>query len=281
MFQGSCPRCFILPILGLLVAAPASGSAFVRGAYYRLGDADPGAQSGNVGNDPTLDSFADLLHLGRRGLPAYSGDVSAFAADSRISMLFTNDPLVVGGGPMLADAYSRSSALDMSQQGFGMEGWVKLAPNSDSAGYGLIAYNGDPASNGFGFFRHGSAYVLRIGGFEKPLGPAPAGEWHHLAFVRELANNRYYYDGKLIGQSDTDPVPAVAAGTFQLGANLIGGQTDLFNGWIDEVRYFTYNPLAAGAFNPESFLVTPEPGMLVPPALAGLVLLRRRTCKGR
>ena len=275
---------FLTAVMALLLWSPTvCASAFVRGAYYKLGDADPGASAGNVGNDPTIDSFAELLNLSRRGQPTYSADVSSLSIDSKLSMRFTNDPAGAGGGsPLPAAAYSRSTSLDMSQQGFGLETWVKIEPNSDASGYGLIAYNGNPASDGFGFFRHGGTYVLRIGSFEKPLGAAPAGQWHHLAFLHEFTSNRYYYDGKLIEQSTTDPTPLTASTGFALGADVTGAEHDLFNGWIDEVRYFTYNPLAAGAFNPESFLIAPEPGSAAMLALAVFGCLGRRgRAKGR
>ncbi len=36
--------------------------------------------------------------------------------------------------------------------------------------------------------------------------------------------------------------------------------TYLFNGWIDEVRYQSFNPLSAGAFNPTAFLIRDPAG---------------------
>ena len=52
--------------------------------------------------------------------------------------------------------------------------------------------------------------------------------------------------------------------------------TKHFNGWIDEVRYQTFNPIAAGAFEPTAFLITPEPGAAALLGLASLAFLRRR-----
>ena len=49
----------------LLISESVCASAFVRGAYYRLGDDDPGASVGALGNDPTKDSFLDNLDLSR------------------------------------------------------------------------------------------------------------------------------------------------------------------------------------------------------------------------
>ena len=107
--------------------------------------------------------------------------------------------------------------------------------------------------------------MVRIGSFERLLGPATVSEWHHLAYVQSLGTASYYYDGKLVHESTSDPLPAAAEGGFWLGG-LASGVNDegtlLFNGWIDEVRYQSFNPLAAGAFNPTDFLIrsTPLPG---------------------
>jgi len=50
-----------------------------------------------------------------------------------------------------------------------------------------------------------------------------------------------------------------------------------FNGWIDEVRYQTFNPIAAGAFEPTAFLIVPEPTLLaLLPAAATALLVRPR-----
>src|SRR5690349_11427736 len=110
-------------VAGVLVAVvwpvAARASVFVRGAYYRLGEDDPGAVAGHIGNDPTKDSFADMLDLMRTGQPLYSSDVSPMAP-SKLSMAFPNV-----GAP--ASFYSRATPLDMSQQGYALETWVKLS----------------------------------------------------------------------------------------------------------------------------------------------------------
>ena len=53
-----------------------------------------------------------------------------------------------------------------------------------------------------------------------------------------------------------------------------------FDGWIDEVRYQAFNPLAAGTFHPAaSFLIgppVPEPGAASLLACVAMVVLRRR-----
>jgi Concanavalin A-like lectin/glucanases superfamily len=287
-------RPLALAALALILSAPpANASAFVKGAYYRLGEDDPGAAPGNLGNNPTLDSFADHLDLGRVDSPRYSGDVPARAPyGSKLSMVLANIGL---GGPAFPGYYGRDASVEMVSGGYALEAWVKPGPTNldaptalDPSEHWLIAYNGDPNANGFGLFLHGNDLVARIGAaggpVEKTLGPAEVGAWHHVAYVQSLGTSGYYYDGKLVATSDKDPPPLTASGGFW-----IGGHADplkdpgeyLFNGWIDEVRYQSFNPLSAGAFDPTAFLITPEPNTLAA-LLLTLTLLcpRRRRTRG-
>lgn len=254
-------RAFFLVSALILVAENCRASAFVRGAYYRLGEDDLGAFAGSVGNDPTQDSFGDNLDLRRFGSPRYSADVPTRGPlGSTLSMAFANEGL---GGPTLPGFYGREESLSMVEQGYALEAWVKAGPtNLDSIRTNLIAYNGQPQRNGFGMFLDGDNYAVRIGPFERLLGPATESEWHHLAYVQSLGTASYYYDGKLVDETTYDPLPAAADGGFWLGGlpNGVNGEgTLLLNGWIDEVRYQSFNPLAAGAFNPTDFLIRSGP----------------------
>ena len=98
--------------------------------------------------------------------------------------------------------------------------------------------------------------------------------WHHLAYVFSLGSSSYYYDGKEVaGPISTDPIPATAAGGLWVGGQSTGGGTTTafpFNGLVDEVRYQSYNPIAAGAFDPTDFLIS-APGAGQP----------RNACRGR
>ncbi|HEV8608340.1 MAG TPA: LamG-like jellyroll fold domain-containing protein [Tepidisphaeraceae bacterium] len=260
-------RCVRLPALAslilLLITESASASAFVRGAWYRLGDDDPGASVADIGIDPTRDSFSEHRDLSRFFSPHYAADVPPLGPQpNKFSMAFANQSL---GGPGIPGFYGRFSALGMFEQGYALETWVKSASlfvGPGSTDNQLIAYNGDPPNNsGFGFFREGANYVARVGIFERLLGPAGELEWHHLAYIQSLGASSYYYDGKLIAQNTTDPIPNPATGGFWIGGRNTGSaDVELFNGWIDEVRYQSFNPLAAGAFDPTNFLITvPEP----------------------
>jgi len=239
-------------------------SAFIRGAYYRLGDDDPGAAAGALGNDPTKDSFADKLDLTRFGTPRYSVDVPPNGPiPNKLSMAFANNEL---HNPLAY--YGRSTSLDMSQQGYALEAWVKsLPPPSEPDGSELIAYNGNPQINGFGFIRDDDFgnFEFRSVNFAVVLGPATDGAWHHLGYVRSFNNSSYYFDGKLVKETTNDPAPPLTSDGFWIGGRAFPtGAGYVFNGLIDEVRYQTFNPLAAGAFDPTSFLISvPEPSSVV------------------
>src|SRR6476660_8082479 len=102
--------CLLFTLLSILAfAREASASAFVNGAYYRLGDDDPGAVAGNIGSDPTLDSFNNKLDLARYGSPTYSSDVPLQGPfGDKLSMAFDNEGL---GGPAFPGVYGRAISL--------------------------------------------------------------------------------------------------------------------------------------------------------------------------
>src|SRR4051812_29882707 len=108
--------------LSLVAARNASANAFVRGAYYRLGDDDPGAAAAAIGNNPTKDSFNDGLDLTRFGAPHYTSDVPPRGPfPNHLAMSFF-DP---GAGAVSSGYYSRATSLDMVQQGYALEAWAK------------------------------------------------------------------------------------------------------------------------------------------------------------
>jgi hypothetical protein len=269
------------------LASFAHANAAIRGAYYRLGDADPGATPGVIGNDPTVDSFSDALHLSRFGLPRYSSFVPPLGPfDTKLSMAFANGGL---GGPAFPGFYGRTTAIPIIEQGMALEAWVNIpdprlrgpspAPSPDPR---LIAYDGNPAADGFGLFQNGDSYVARVGTFERTLGPAEIGVWHHLAYVNSLGTASYFYDGRLVAESKTDPVPTAPTSGFWIGGQSTGLNDEgqfLFNGWVDEVRYQSFNPLSASGAALDAFLITvPEPagGCSLVCALALLLTTRRR-----
>jgi hypothetical protein len=277
-------------------------SAFVGGAYYQLGDADPGAVAGQPGNSITQDSFSGDKDLTRLDTPKYSSEVPARGpAGDKLSMQFANIGL---GGPAFPGSYGRTSPLDATQQGIVLEAWARLGPsnlklpNPVDDEFRIVA-----ANPGFGLYAHGVDYVALIGSFELKIGPADDGQWHHIAYVHNFNTHSVYYDGNLVTTIVQDPLPGgkpSIAGFWiggtdggssgALGAGfpaLTGPTASGFNGWIDDVRYQSFNPIAAGAFEPTAFLISPVPeptGIAMLLGLAtgsGIMFRRRRLTPGR
>jgi hypothetical protein len=186
------------------------------------------------------------------------------------------------GGPTVLGYYGRATPLP-TDQGYELEAWVNTPDVSvvldPPTAPHLVAYNGTPGVNGFGFYESGGNYVARIGAVDHPLGPTGSGTWHHLAFVQSFGNSSYYYDGKQVSSSSTDPLPLPPTGGFWLGGRQSGASDlDLFNGYVDEVRYQSFNPIAAGSFEPTAFLIdAPEPSsMMLMAVLGALGICKRR-----
>src|SRR5437868_9236856 len=98
-------RCNVIVALVLFSLSDwASARAFVRGAYYRLGDDDPGAAASQLGQNPTRDSFSDGLDLTRFGAPHYAADVPPRGPfPNKLSMSFVD----LGAGALSTGYYSR------------------------------------------------------------------------------------------------------------------------------------------------------------------------------
>ena len=267
-------------LLVLVLATECRGGAFVRGAYYRMGDDDPGAVAGATANSTTRDSFADALDLKRYGTPTYANVVPPGWPSSKLSMHF-DDPATSSTN---ASLFHRTSSLALDQ-GYSLELWARPDPFpiTDPGGppeTRILAYDGTPNLNGFGFYSIDGDFALVVGGHLtwRTLGPTNLFAWHHIAYVQSLGTSSYYYDGALVATSTTDPIPAAPTGGIWVGG--FGDNTSgdlLFHGWIDEVRFQTFNPLAAGAFNPTDFLIVPEPATVgLFGVFFGVALLHRR-----
>jgi Concanavalin A-like lectin/glucanases superfamily len=199
-------------------------------ASYKLGEADAGATVGALAANPTLPSVG-AVNLPRIGAPTYANTVPALTRPSPLSVAFNGT----------SDGFRLGSVLSTVTDNFGIEAWVRPTSN---VGNGLIAYNGNTSTTGWGLFRNGSSYAVLYGGnvLQGATGSVELNQWTHLAVVRASGTTTLYKNG--VSVATTGVGPNVPAGGFSIGINpVINGE--YFAGNIDEVRVFTF---AAGQF---------------------------------
>lgn len=200
-------------------------------AWYRLGENDPGARSGNAVTNTTAD-LVGPNHLKQFGSPLYSTAVSAGAASQLKSSFAVN----FNG----TSQYLSNTVVSTAVNNFGIEAWVK--PNATAAGNRTIVFNGSSTVSGWGFIQHGGTeYVASLGGVTSfGSGTAAAGVWTHLALVRSSGTTTFYVDGVVSGTSVSAPIQP--ATSFIVAAHPQFLANTFFNGAIDEVRVFTFGP---------------------------------------
>lgn len=239
-------------------------NGFIAQAHYRLGEHDPGASNGSIGNSVTIDDTG-LRNLNRSGSPTYSGSTPGIV--STRSMDFSNAS---------GENYSAGPVVTTATDNWVLEAWV----NSDSAAAGvdIVAYNGNTSNSGFGLIRNGSEWQGLYGGraildFNASV---TVDQWTHLALVREGGLVRLFVDGLQVGGALANGLNA-PNGNFMIGGNpLNAGET--FDGQIDEVRL----SLLTAPFSIDNLLlnqnvIVPEPAVMSLVVMAGAALgLRRR-----
>lgn len=233
-----------LAALTLLLASASAQAAVTVIASYRLGDADPGAANTLPGAAQTLPSVGSQP-LDRFGSPTYSSEGPPRGVLSRLSMSFDGSTARYMG-PVLTTATNN----------FGIEAWVRS--NGRVTNNATIAYNGNTASSGFGLFRLGNQWGYLQGGVVLGGGAPVSTDWTHLALVRDAGVSRFFVNGTQVTTTAAAPNPAV--GNFLVGGNPLVA-TEWFDGLIDEVRVFTFNP---GEFQVGDLNYAERPALPVP-----------------
>lgn len=243
----ACGALYCLGVAFVLVTG--ARAAVTNVAWYRLGENDPGAVSGQIVNSTALD-FAGVKNLRRVGSPRYTNDVSPDAAQigSKLGVLFNG----------INQLYSTNAVISTAQNNFGIEAWVRTL--STANGVHVIAYNGNTAANGWGLgvvVTNHPVIGLQItyfaelnGGTRFGGGRSVGNEWVHVALVRDNGTSRFYLNGNAAGSSSS-ATPAIPAGSFAIAADP-SSPNALFPGIIDEVRVFTFAP---GQFTANDLLV--------------------------
>jgi hypothetical protein len=236
----------------LLALATGAHATVTNVAWYRLGENDPGAASGQVVKTTTTD-FVGANDLRRFGSAHYTNDVSRDAEQigSSLAVLFNG-----------AQFYS-NAVVTTARNNFGIEAWVRTLTTAD--GTYLIAHNGNAAANGWGLqaavatVRPGTTLVTYSGelggGIRVGSGGAHiANAWTHVALVRDNGTSTFYLNGVASGSTNT-VTPATPAGGFAIAATPQSPHDGFFPGIIDEVRVFTFAP---GQFSTDDLLVNQQ-----------------------
>ncbi len=228
----------------ILLIVPSMAMATVTNvALYHLGEDDPGASNGAVGNSTTVDAtgaYGLTKTAISSSLPAYSNDT--IAQGSTLSMKFD-------GTDASPQRYSYGSNISSLTDNFGIEVLVRADAADFATSSSLLAYNGDTGGNGgWGIYRSGNIYSGLYGGVTFVSGVAAVpGVWTHLALVRASGITTLYADGIAIGGTAAPPKVPNTAGFF-IGGNPdgSGGGKENFRGSVDNVRVFSFNE---GQFN--------------------------------
>jgi Concanavalin A-like lectin/glucanases superfamily/Fibronectin type III domain len=215
-------------------------------AWYRMGDGIPDA------NGLPADSSVN----GRNFL----GLVNPATAQSN-------------GGGYGGDAYLNLNGVDQAYYGIGydapennvgVEVWVRTSDlaqgnrhvfGTGSNQNGLnIGYDGDPNNGNQAWF---GAVANRAGIGAYGIANYTAGQWIHLAVVRDNGVATFYINGVAAGSSTIAPYNATQP---HLGVNAGGGPNAFFSGDVAEARIFTFD---AGQFK-VSDLLYPAPAVSDP-----------------
>jgi hypothetical protein len=218
-----------------LVSSRPAHATVTNVAWYRLGENDPGAASGQVANSTTVDAIG-VNHLKRFGTARYTNDVPSGAASHMLSSLAVS---------FNAASYYSNEVATTARNNFGLEAWVEL--DSAIAGTNIIAFNGNILANGWGIQAvigtHSILFRGVLGG-GIVFGGRTAGTTAHVALVRDNGICTLYVNG--VASGSTNVTPATPSTSFSVAAIPQVPQFGIFPGTIDEVRVFTF---AAGQFS--------------------------------
>ena len=227
--------------MALTAFVPRTHATVTTIGYWRMGENDPGAVPGVM--SATVDAVGGRTLFGFAA-PFYSPMVAGAAT------AHTGSTLCLWIFP---GTYATASVISNLTANFGIELWVY--PNSLS-GTRCLVYNGNTGTNGCGLYEVNGNYEVLFGG-ETFLFSVPAAQftWTHLALVQSNTASGYdtalFVNGVAASFTDGRPIkPPV--GAFGVGAAPTGAGSDPFDGYIDEVRVFTFGD---GQFRASDLLV--------------------------
>ncbi len=249
------------------VLATTSHAAIVDVARYRLGEAGSLNGPNNIPQDSlSTDTFGGLFING--GTPT-STIVPASTVALNLGTVPTGYYSATGNGVF------GSNTLGATPDNFGIEIFVNaVAGQGDNV---FLTTTGTTLANSGGLIfeiRSGN-WDVAVPGFDYIGSILGAGQpvtlgWTSLAVIRNTGVSTLYING--VAQPRTTTVQPTFSANFHLGVTPGGGSW--FQGDMDELHVFTFNPLTD---NPASFLTAvPEPGTAAMLLGALTVLARRR-----
>ncbi len=236
------PQLFVLT---LLVSGLISHAAVTPVRFYHLGEDDAGLGH-NVVATNSLDSVSTNA-LSFTGAPKYWGHAARGNTNSHFSILFST-------------VDKATAAVVTNTDNVCFEAWA----NTGWRDYHLVAYNGDPTNNGYGFILTNNNYLAVLGGVGTVATiPCPPGEWMHLALVCSNGTVAVFTNRTLAAVTNATPV--LPTGYLNIGGpNAMDpgyfGVNDIksmdIKGFVDDVRISTFAP---GAFRATDLLYAPPP----------------------
>ena len=237
------------PATDLMVTPPAPQPPVTVGEW-QLGEDDPGAVDGGSATTGTF------------GVAAVGTNLNLANTGSVNSQTYTSD--TPGSLSSLATTFDDndgyfSTTFSAAVDNFGIEAWAKFDNAADPVGW--ITLNG-LGGTGWGIVQVGSQVLGHYPGVGN-IGSASItpGAWTHLALVRDGGTATFYVNGVAAGSTST-ATPNPPNGVLEIGYLHSGVDKEHFNGAIDHVRVFQFDP---GQFDPARDLTTslvPEPGSL-------------------
>jgi hypothetical protein len=238
----------------------------------RMGDDDPSAVAGNLGNAETRDALTTNV-LTAFGTPLYSANVPV--GGSAFSMAFDGGSYYQSTS--LAELYSN---LDFNNFSLSCDVYVTAL---GSAGFSFPVSMGGNTGGGFAIVEiSGNWYVIHQGKGSSVGLPVVLNTWTHLELQRRqfgtAVRSRLFINGVDSGAEFTTPPTLPIRPNLTVGANALAneaGGEGYFNGQIDNVVIHNYSigakpTLAAGlTVQPDNTLLTGESLILSAAAQGG------------
>lgn len=178
------------------------------------------------------------------GTPAISSGGSAIVPAGK-PLLGTFSPFSQTGWSNYFNGSSDylSATVPAPGSNFTVEGWVNFTTVGSGVGNSPTSFAilGSASSTGFQVYgsalgwavRNNTQNILGVGGSAGLGTPPVAGQWNHVAFVRDSGTVTLYVNGNSVGANST--AFTFSDTTFTIGNSLTG--TSFMNGYVSNVRY--------------------------------------------